>query len=102
MIDSELAFNKAGLMGRFQIVSFPHAVYSCEFVNLSLVEITYIMNTHQESEEILKVSSRVYINIYLVNIYYLINILEIHFLSSFFILCFQVGFVLTLADERSS
>ena len=102
MTDFELAFNKLGLMGRFQIVSFFHVVYSHEFVNLSLVEITYIMNTHQESEDILEVSSAVYINIYLANIYYLINNLEIDFLLLFFMLCFQVGFILTLADERSS
>ena len=102
MIGSELAFNKLGLMGRFQIVSFLHVVYSREFVNLSLVEITYILNTHQELEEILEVSSSFNMNMYLANIYYLINILEIDFLLSFFMLCFQVGFVLTLADERSS
>ena len=70
MIDSEFAFNKlfffscvgrapspphppaAKMPGRFQIVSFLHVVYSGKFVNLSLVEITYIINTHQESEEI--------------------------------------------------
>ena len=40
MIDSESTFNKLGLMGRFQIVSFRHVVYSPEFANLSLVEIT--------------------------------------------------------------
>ena len=67
-------------MGRFEIVCFIHVVYSCEFVNLLLVEITYITNTHRESEEILEVSSAVYINIYLANVYYLINILEIDFL----------------------
>ena len=60
------------------------------------------MSTHQESEEILEVSSAVYINIYLANICYLINILEIVFLLSFFMTFFQVGFVLTLAEERSS
>ena len=102
MINSELAFNKLGLMGKFQIVSFLHVVHSGEFVNLSLVEITYIMNTHQELGKIFEVSSAVYINMYLANIYYMINILEIDFLLSFFMLCFQVGFVLTLADERSS
>ena len=59
MIDSELAFNKLGLMGRFQIVSSLHVVYSREFVNISLVEVSYIMNTHQELEEILEVSSAV-------------------------------------------
>ena len=73
MIESVLAFNKLGLMGRFQIVSFLHVVYSRVFVNLSLVEITYIMKTHQELEKILEVSSAVYINMYLTNIYYLIN-----------------------------
>ena len=102
MIKSELVFNKLGLMGRFQIASFLHVVYSREFVNLSLRKITYIMNTHQELEKILEVSSAVYINMYLANIYYLINILEVDFLLSFFMLCFQVSFVLTLADERSS
>ena len=65
MMGSELAFNRLGLMGRFQIVSFLHVVYSHEFVNLSLVGITYIMNTNQELEEILEVSSAVYINMYL-------------------------------------
>ena len=102
MIDSELAFNKLGIMGRLQIVSFLHVLYSREFVNISLVEITYIMNTHQELEDNLEVSSGVYINMYLANIYYLINILEIYFLLSFFMLHFQVGFVITLADERLS
>ena len=101
MIESVLAFNKLGLMGRFQIVSFLHVVYSRVFVNLSLVEITYIMKTHQELEKILEVSSAVYINMYLANIYYLINILEIDFLLSFF-MCFHVCFVLMLADERPS
>ena len=80
MIDSELAFNKLGLMGRFPKFCIFNVVNSCEFVNLSLVEITYIMNTHQETEEILEVSSTVYKNIYIANIYYLINILEIDFL----------------------
>ena len=47
MIDSKLAFNKLGLMGRFQIVFFLHVVYSRELINLLFVEITYIMNTHQ-------------------------------------------------------
>ena len=65
MIDSELAFNRLGLMGRFQIVSFLHVVYSHEFVSLYLVGITYIMNTNQELEEILEASSAVYINMYL-------------------------------------
>ena len=64
MMGFELAFNRLGLMGRFQIVSFLHVVYSHEFVNLSLVGITY-MNTNQELEEILEVSSAVYINMYL-------------------------------------
>ena len=64
MMGSELAFNRLGLMGRFQIVSFLHVVYSHEFVNLSLVGIT-CMNTNQELEEILEVSSAVYINMYL-------------------------------------
>ena len=102
MIESVLAINKFGVMARFQIVSFLHVVYSREFVNLSLVEITYIMKTHQELEKILEVSSAVYINMYLANIYYLIGILEIDFILSFFMLCFQVCFVLTLVDERSS
>ena len=44
----------------------------------------YIMSTRQESKEILGVSSLVYINIYLPNIYYLINTLEIDFLLSVF------------------
>ena len=59
MIDCELTFNKLELMGRFQIISFLHVVYSREFDHLSLVEITYIMNTHQELDEILEVSSAV-------------------------------------------
>ena len=42
------------------------------------------MSTRQESKEILGVSSLVYINIYLPNIYYLINTLEIDFLLSVF------------------
>ena len=102
MIDYELTFNKLWLMGRFQIVSFLHIMYSPEFVNLSLVEITYIMNKYQELDETLKVSSVFCINMYLANIYYFINILKIDLLLSYFMLCFQVGFVLTLADERSS
>ena len=73
MIESVLAFNKLGLMGRFQMVSFLHVVYSREFVNLSLVEITHITKTHQELEKILEVSSAVYIKMYLANRYYLIN-----------------------------
>ena len=102
MTDYELTFNKLWLMGRFQIVSFLHIMYSPEFVNLSLVEITYIMNKYQELDETLKVSSVFCINMYLANIYYFINILKIDLLLSYFMLCFQVGFVLTLADERSS
>ena len=102
MIESVLPFNNLGLMGRFQIVSFLHVVYSREFVNLSLVEITYIMKTHQELEKILEVSSAVYINMYLASRYYLINILEIDFILSFFMLRFQVCFVLALVDKRSS
>ena len=102
MIDYELTFNKLWLMSRFQIVFFLHIVYSPEFVNLSLVEITYIMNKYQELDKTVKVSSVFYINIYLANIYYFINILEIDLLLSYFMLCFQVGFVLTLVDERSS
>ena len=74
MIDSELTFKKLGLTGRFQIVSFLHVVHSRGFVtflhvvhsrgfvSLSFVEISYIMNTHQELDEILEVSSTVYIN----------------------------------------
>ena len=62
MIDSELTFKKFRLMSRFQIVSFFHVVHSLGFVNLSFVEISYIMNTHQELDEILEVSSTVYIN----------------------------------------
>ena len=57
-------------MSRFQIFPFFHVVYLREFVNLLLVEITYIMNAHQELAEILEVSSTVYINIYQGNIYY--------------------------------
>ena len=57
------------------------------------------MITHQELEEILEFSSAVYINMYLANIYCLINISEIDFLLSFFMLYFQVCFVLTLADN---
>ena len=55
MIDSKLTFNNLVLIGRFQKFSFLHVVYSPEFVNFSLVEITYIMNTHQELDEILEV-----------------------------------------------
>ena len=62
MIDSELTFKKLGLMGRFQKVSFLHVVHSRGFVSLSFVEISYIMNTHQELDEILEVSSPFYIN----------------------------------------
>ena len=58
MIDSELTFNKLGLMGIFQIVSFPHIVCSPEFVNLSFLEITYIINTHQVFDKILEVSAK--------------------------------------------
>ena len=68
---------------------------------LLLAEITYIMNTRQKLEDILEVSSAVYINMYLANIYYLVNILKMDFLLSFF-MCFQVGFVLKLAGERFS
>ena len=60
------------------------------------------MNKYQELDETLKVSSAFCINMYLANIYYFINILKIDLLLSYFMLCFQVGFVLTLADERSS
>ena len=60
MIDSELTFKKLGLMGRFQMVSFLHVVHSRGFVSLSFVEISYIMNTHQELDEILEVSRAVY------------------------------------------
>ena len=102
MIDSELAFNKLGLKERFQIVSVLHVVYLCKFFSILLVGITYILNTHQESKEIMEVSSAVYINMYLDNIYYLINILAIDFLLSFFMLRFQGGFVLTLVAEYSS
>ena len=102
MIEPEMAFNDFGYMGRFQNVSFLHVVYSGEFVNLSLVDITYITKTHQELQKILKVSRAVYINTYLANICYLINILKIDFLLSIFVLCFQVCFVLTLAQKRSS
>ena len=82
-----MAFNKLRLIGRFSIVSFLHVLYSLEFGNLSLVEI-YIMKTHQELEKMLEFSIAVYINMYLANIYYLINILEIDFLLSLFMLCF--------------
>ena len=73
-VDSKLPFNKLRLMGRFQIVSFLHVVHSRGFVtflhvvhsrgfvSLSFVEISYIMNAHQELDEILEVSSTVYIN----------------------------------------
>ena len=64
MIESELAFNKLGFMGRFQTVSFLHVEYSRKFVNLSVVEITYTMNTNQEFEKILEVLRTVYINMY--------------------------------------
>ena len=67
-----------------------------------IVEITYIMNSHQELEKIVEVSSAVYISMYLANIYYLRTVLEIDFLLSFFMFYFQVCFVLTLAEERSS
>ena len=67
-------------MGRIQIVSFLHIGYSPDFVYVSFVEISYIMNTHRELDEMSQVSSTVYINIYLAKIYYLIDILEIDFL----------------------
>ena len=89
-------------MGRFQIVSFLYVVYSREFVNFSHAEIACIMNTNQELEEILEVSNAVYINMYLANVYYLVNILEVDFLLSFFTLSFQFGLALTLPDEISS
>ena len=44
------------------------------------MEITYILKTNQELDDILDVLSAVYINMYLANIYYLMNILEIDFL----------------------
>ena len=62
MIDSELNFEKLGLLGRFQIAFFLHVVYSRDFFNLSCVEISYIMNTHQGLDEILEVSSTFYIS----------------------------------------
>ena len=62
MIDSKLPFKKIGPMSRFQTVSFLHVVHSRHFVNPSSVEICYIINTHQELDEILEVSSTVYIN----------------------------------------
>ena len=68
---------------------------------LLLAEITYIMNTRQKLEDSLEVSSAVYINTYLADMYYLVDILKMDFLLSFFI-CFQVGFVLKLAGECSS
>ena len=89
MIESKLDFNKLGLIGRFQLVSFLHVVHSREFSNLLLVEMTYIMKTHQELEKILDVSSTVHINMYLANTYCLINILEINFLLSFFVCVFK-------------
>ena len=55
IIYSELTFKKLGLMGRFQIVSFLHVVHARGFFSLSFVEISYIMNTHQELDEILEV-----------------------------------------------
>ena len=85
MIDSELTFKKLGLMGRFQIVSFLHVVHSRGFVtflhvvhsrgfvSLSFVEISYIMNTHQELDEILEVSSTVYINKICIQLFLLCN-----------------------------
>ena len=51
------------------------------------------MNTHQELDEILEVSRTVYINVYLANIYYLTDYLEIDFLLSSFMLCFSVVFL---------
>ena len=62
MIDSELTFKKLGLMGRFQIVFFLHVPHSRGFISLSFVEISYIMNTHQELNEMLEVLSTIYIN----------------------------------------
>ena len=62
MIDSELTFKKLERMGRFQIVSFLHVVHSRGFVSVSFVEISDIMNTHQELDENLEVSSSIYIN----------------------------------------
>ena len=87
-------------MGRSQIVSFLHVVdsrgfvtflhvvHSRGFASLSFVEISYIMNAHQELDEILEVSSTAYINK----------------IPSFSFTIFHVvfGFVLTLEDERSS
>ena len=40
IIGSEFAFNKFALMGRLQIVSSLRVVYSREFVNLLLMEVT--------------------------------------------------------------
>ena len=57
MIDSELTFKKLGLMGRFQRVSFFYVVHSRGFASLSFVEISYIMNTHQELYEIFEAQS---------------------------------------------
>ena len=82
MIDSELTFKKLGLMGRFQIVSCLYVVHSRGFDNLSFVDIRYLMNTHQELDEILEISNT--------------------FLLPYSMLSFQFGFVLTLEDERSS
>ena len=62
MIDSELTFDKLGLMSRFQIASFLHVVYLRDFFNLPCLEISYIMNTHQGLDEILEVSSTFYIS----------------------------------------
>ena len=53
----------------FKITSFLHIVYSREFVNVSLLEITYIMNTHHKLEKTLKVWRAVYLNMYLANRY---------------------------------
>ena len=44
------------------------------------MEITYILKTNQELDDISDVLSAVYINMYLANIYCLMNILEIDFL----------------------
>ena len=44
------------------------------------MEINYILKTNQELDEILDVLSAVYINMYLADINYLMNILDIDFL----------------------
>ena len=70
MIDSELTFKKLGPMGRFQIVSFLDVLLSRGFDSLSFVEISYNMNTHQELDDNLEVSSTVYIKKICIQIFF--------------------------------